>query len=64
MRTWLAVVGLCRLLLMPLLDMADGGPSKIRRVGLSSWYGMYHQGRQTASGEHFSRWHLTAAHWS
>lgn len=32
MRTWLAVVGLGGLLLMPLLDMADGGPSKIRTV--------------------------------
>jgi rare lipoprotein A len=64
MLTWLAVVGLCGLLLMPLLDMADGGPSKIRQVGLSFWYGMHHQGRRTASGESFSRWHLTAAHWS
>jgi rare lipoprotein A (peptidoglycan hydrolase) len=62
MRTWLTVVELCGLLLKPLLKMADGGSSKIRQVALSSWYGTYHQGRQTASGERFSRRHLTAAH--
>jgi rare lipoprotein A (peptidoglycan hydrolase) len=62
MRTWLTVVGLCGLLLMPLLDMADGSYYKIRQVGLSSWYGTHRQGRQTASGERFSRRHLTAAH--
>ena len=62
MRTLLAVLGLCGLLLMPLPDVADGGPSKTRQVGLASWYGMHHQGRQTASGERFSRGQLTAAH--
>jgi rare lipoprotein A len=31
-------------------------------VGLASWYGKPHQGRKTASGERFSRGHLTAAH--
>jgi hypothetical protein len=44
MRTRLAVVRLCGLLLMPLLDMADGGPSKIRQVGLASGYGTHHEG--------------------
>jgi rare lipoprotein A len=62
MRTLLAVLGLCGLLLMPLSDVADGGPSKARQVGLASWYGTHHQGRQTASGERFSRGQLTAAH--
>jgi rare lipoprotein A len=64
MRTRLAVVGLSGLLLMPLLGMADGGPSKTRQVGLASWYGTHHQGRQTASGGRFPRRHLTAAHQS
>ena len=62
MRTLLAVLGLCGLLLMPLPDVADGGPSKTRQVGLASWYGTHHQGRKTASGERFSRGQLTAAH--
>jgi rare lipoprotein A len=62
MRTLLAVLGLCGLLLMPLPDVADGGPSKTRQVGLASWYGKHHQGRKTASGERFSRGQLTAAH--
>ncbi len=62
MRTLLAVMGLCGLLLMPLSDVADGGPSKGKQVGLASWYGKHHQGRKTASGERFSRGRLTAAH--
>jgi rare lipoprotein A len=62
MRTLLAVLGGCGLLLMPLPDVADGGPSKTRQVGLASWYGKPHQGRKTASGERFSRGQLTAAH--
>jgi peptidoglycan lytic transglycosylase len=62
MRILLVVLGLCGLLLMPLPDAADGGPSKTRQVGLASWYGTHHQGRKTASGERFSRGQLTAAH--
>jgi rare lipoprotein A len=62
MRTLLAVLGLCGLLLMPLPDVAHGGPSSTRQVGLASWYGKHHQGRKTASGERFSRGQLTAAH--
>jgi rare lipoprotein A len=62
MRTLLAVLGLCGLLLMPLSDVADGGSSKTRQVGWASWYGKHHQGRTTASGERFSRGQLTAAH--
>jgi rare lipoprotein A len=62
MRTLLAVLGLCGLLLMPLPDVADGGPPSTRQVGLASWYGKHHQGRKTASGERFSRGQLTAAH--
>jgi rare lipoprotein A len=62
MRILLVVLGLCGLLLMPLSDVAAGGPSKTRQVGLASWYGKHHQGRKTASGERFSRGQLTAAH--
>ena len=62
MRTRLAAVGLCGLLLMPLFDAAGGGPAKTRQVGFASWYGTHHQGRKTASGERFSRGRLTAAH--
>ena len=31
-------------------------------VGRASWYGAWHQGRRTASGERFHMWALTAAH--
>ena len=65
-------LGLCGLWLAPIPDVASGGPAKaytvkttpvhIRQVGWASWYGTYHQGRQTASGERFSRQRLTAAH--
>jgi rare lipoprotein A len=72
MRTLLVVLGLCALLLTPIPDVAHGGPGKTKQVktkqvktkqvGLASWYGTRHQGRKTASGEHFSRKRLTAAH--
>ena len=62
MRALFAVLGLCGLLLMPLPEVADGGASKTRQVGLASWYGKPQQGRKTASGERFSRGQLTAAH--
>jgi rare lipoprotein A (peptidoglycan hydrolase) len=32
------------------------------QVGWASWYGTPYHGRQTASGERFSMWQLTAAH--
>lgn len=32
------------------------------QVGLASWYGEFHHGRQTASGEIFDMTQLTAAH--
>ena len=62
MRILLVVLGLCGFWLIPLPHLADGGPSKARQVGFASWYGTYHQGRQTASGERFARGKLTAAH--
>ena len=77
MRTQLMVLGLCGLLLTPILQVVSGGPAKTKhvqtkqvkakpvktkQVGLASWYGTRHQGRKTASGERFSRKQLTAAH--
>jgi rare lipoprotein A (peptidoglycan hydrolase) len=35
---------------------------KIQQVGEASWYGPYHQGKETASGEVFNQQELTAAH--
>ncbi len=42
----------------------DGGPAVRSRfqVGLASWYGEYHHGRPTASGEVFDMAQMTAAH--
>ena len=33
-----------------------------QEIGKASWYGLYHQGRKTASGERFDMNKLTAAH--
>ena len=62
MRALLVIMGLVGLLLMPPPDLASGGPSQTKQVGLASWYGQRHQGRKTASGERFTRGQLTAAH--
>jgi rare lipoprotein A len=62
MRTWLAVFGLFSVLLTTVPDVAYGGSSRAGQVGWASWYGKHHEGRQTASGERFSRGQLTAAH--
>jgi rare lipoprotein A len=62
MRTLLVVLGLCSLWLTPISDVAHGGPSQARQVGLASWYGKQHHERKTASGECFSRQQLTAVH--
>lgn len=35
---------------------------KIQQIGVASWYGAYHHGRKTASGETFDQNKLTAAH--
>lgn len=35
---------------------------KVQQVGKASWYGPYHQGKETASGETFNQNELTAAH--
>ena len=36
--------------------------SKPAHLGKASWYGAWHHGRRTASGERFNMWALTAAH--
>jgi rare lipoprotein A (peptidoglycan hydrolase) len=62
MRRRLAIVGLLGICLTPLPEAACGGRTQAGQVGFASWYGPSHQGHQTASGEHFSRGQLTAAH--
>lgn len=37
-------------------------PSRYSAVGKASWYGTFHHGRKTASGEPFDKEALTAAH--
>lgn len=41
---------------------APGSPRASSQVGLASWYGGWHQGHLTASGERFDARKLTAAH--
>lgn len=38
-----------------------GAPSN-KQVGVGGWYGQYHHGKKTASGEYFDSKKLTAAH--
>ena len=37
-------------------------PATRDQFGLASWYGDWHHGRETATGEPFDQWALTAAH--
>jgi rare lipoprotein A len=37
-------------------------PARVRSIGKASWYGAFHHGRRTASGEIFDMHALTAAH--
>ena len=62
MQRRLAIVGLFGMFLTPLPEAAFGGRAQAGQVGFASWYGQSHQGHKTASGERFSRAHLTAAH--
>ena len=41
---------------------AEGRSSRGGQVGWASWYGPWHHGRPTTSGERLSMHHLTAAH--
>jgi rare lipoprotein A len=62
MRTRLAVLGLLGVLLTTIPQGVHAGSPRAGQVGCASWYGKGHHGRKTASGEHFSRGRLTAAH--
>lgn len=48
-------------LLAALLTGGCGSASK-KEVGMASWYGPRHHGKQTASGQPFNQYALTAAH--
>jgi rare lipoprotein A len=62
MHTRLAILALFGIWLIVMPHAALGATSRAAQVGWASWYGTYHQGRKTASGERFSRTRLTAAH--
>ncbi len=52
---------------IPNLKTSEAGPAKATQlkpyqVGTASWYGDYFEGRETASGEPFNMYDLTAAH--
>jgi rare lipoprotein A len=58
----IVLIGLSILMLLSVMAEASSRHSRTRQVGWASWYGVHHHGRQTASGERFSMWKLTAAH--
>jgi rare lipoprotein A len=58
----IVLIGLSMLMLLSVMAEASSRHSRTRQVGWASWYGVHHHGRQTASGERFSMWKLTAAH--
>jgi rare lipoprotein A (peptidoglycan hydrolase) len=54
MRTALILVGFFSVSLFSMIAQTEARPSRTRQVGPASWYGPYHHGRPTASGERFS----------
>jgi rare lipoprotein A (peptidoglycan hydrolase) len=62
MRTALILAGFFSVSLFGMIAQTEARPSRMRQVGPASWYGPYHHGRPTASGERFSMYHMTAAH--
>ena len=58
----IVLIGLSMLMLLSVMAEASSRHSRTRQVGWASWYGAWHHGLQTASGERFSMWKLTAAH--
>lgn len=44
------------------IDVRRGSRTHAARRTLASWYGTFHHGRPTASGERYNMWDLTAAH--
>jgi rare lipoprotein A len=64
MKGWPAALLACAILGFPLGSssaIAFDSKSEGHR-GLASWYGAFHHGRRTASGERFDQHALTAAH--
>jgi rare lipoprotein A len=62
MHTVIPTLALVGFLLAGRLAEAHGRSSRVGQVGWASWYGKFHHGRLTASGERFSMGRLTAAH--
>ena len=62
MRTALILVGLLGVSLIGVIAQVEARPSRTEQVGWASWYGPFHHGRPTASGERFSMYQMTAAH--
>jgi rare lipoprotein A len=58
----LTIAGCLTLLLVGGLAEAHAWYQPQEQLGWASWYGARHHGRQTASGERFSMYALTAAH--
>jgi rare lipoprotein A len=58
----MTITGCLTLLLLSVLAEARARDQPQGEVGWASWYGAWHHGRQTASGERFSMHALTAAH--
>jgi rare lipoprotein A len=58
----LALTGGLTVMLVSMPAEGDVWPRQQGQVGWAPWYGAYHHGRQTASGERFSMHALTAAH--
>jgi rare lipoprotein A len=63
-----AVTVVCVLAVTALIDGAEPTPGDAEaaqrepHIGLASWYGSFHHGRPTASGERFDMHGMTAAH--
>lgn len=62
MHTMIPTLALVGFLLAGGVTEAQDRSSHVGQVGWASWYGKFHHGRPTASGECFSMYHLTAAH--
>ena len=57
-----AILSACTSRLPPLQPPPSPAPGPYVEVGKASWYGPWHHGRRTASGERFDMHSMTAAH--
>jgi rare lipoprotein A (peptidoglycan hydrolase) len=63
-----AVAVVCVVGVSPVGEAAEDGPLAAEALlrqphtGLASWYGSFHHGKRTASGERFDMYRMTAAH--